>query len=50
MSTDKDAAKVDSSELLDASGRLVIYHRGEQYQLRQTRAEKLILTKLRPSD
>lgn len=36
---------VDSSELLGATGRVVIEHRGQHYELRETRYGKLILTK-----
>lgn len=40
-----DVISVDSQFLLGCSGKLVIYHRGEQYLLRQTKSGKLILTK-----
>ncbi|EMI5489597.1 hemin uptake protein HemP [Providencia stuartii] len=36
---------IDSYQLLGHDGKLVIQHRGEMYQLRETRAGKLILTK-----
>ncbi|ELX8378687.1 hemin uptake protein HemP [Providencia vermicola] len=36
---------VDSLQLLGSEGKLTIQHHGEIYQLRQTRAGKLILTK-----
>ncbi|XHY25839.1 hemin uptake protein HemP [Candidatus Arsenophonus nilaparvatae] len=36
---------INSQHLLDQKGVANIYHRGEIYQLRQTRAGKLILTK-----
>ncbi|AFH95686.1 TPA: hemin uptake protein HemP [Providencia stuartii] len=36
---------IDSHQLLGSEGKLAIQHRGEIYQLRQTRAGKLILTK-----
>lgn len=38
-------ARVDSSQLLDGRRELIIVHRGEEYRLRVTRQEKLILTK-----
>lgn len=37
-------ASVESSNLLDAQGQLIIEHRGKRYQLRETRNGKLILT------
>ncbi|MEQ4923590.1 hemin uptake protein HemP [Proteus hauseri] len=36
---------INSSELLDENGVVYIQHNGELYQLRQTKAGKLILTK-----
>ncbi|KLN97255.1 hemin uptake protein HemP [Moellerella wisconsensis] len=36
---------IDSHQLLGKTGRVHIRHRGEVYQLRQTQAGKLILTK-----
>ncbi|QLR03831.1 hemin uptake protein HemP [Providencia rettgeri] len=36
---------IESQKLLGASGKISIEHRGEIYQLRQTRTGKLILTK-----
>ncbi|MBG5882838.1 hemin uptake protein HemP [Providencia alcalifaciens] len=36
---------IESQKLLGASGKIAIEHRGEIYQLRQTRTGKLILTK-----
>ncbi|HGJ5883165.1 hemin uptake protein HemP [Arsenophonus sp.] len=36
---------INSQHLLDQKGVANIYHQGEIYQLRQTRAGKLILTK-----
>ena len=36
---------VESQQLLGPAGKVEIQHRGEIYQLRQTRAGKLILTK-----
>lgn len=36
---------IESHQLLNADGKVTIQHRGEIYQLRQTRAGKLILTK-----
>jgi len=35
----------DSTQLLDADGVAIIIHQGQRYQLRQTKAGKLILTK-----
>ncbi|CAI0736814.1 hemin uptake protein HemP [Serratia ficaria] len=35
----------DSAQLLGADGVAVITHQGQRYQLRQTKAGKLILTK-----
>ncbi|WON78929.1 hemin uptake protein HemP [Serratia sp. UGAL515B_01] len=35
----------DSAELLGQDGLAVITHQGQRYQLRQTKAGKLILTK-----
>lgn len=35
----------DSAELLGTDGLAVIIHQGQRYQLRQTKAGKLILTK-----
>lgn len=35
----------DSARLLDAEGVAIIIHQGQRYQLRQTKAGKLILTK-----
>lgn len=37
--------QIDSKLLLGPDGRVVIVHEGQQYQLRQTQAGKLILTK-----
>lgn len=36
---------IDSTALLGKSGRVVIEHRGQRYELRETRFGKLILTK-----
>lgn len=36
---------VDSQQLLNKDGKVEILHRGEIYQLKQTRSGKLILTK-----
>lgn len=36
---------IDSRVLLGATGRVVIEHRGQRYELRETRFGKLILTK-----
>jgi hemin uptake protein HemP len=38
-------SRVSSTQLLDASGRLIIEHNGQDYMLRITRSGKLILTK-----
>jgi hemin uptake protein HemP len=38
-------ARIRSESLLGDRGRLVIVHGGDEYQLRQTRQGKLILTK-----
>jgi len=38
-------ARISSTQLLDASGRLLIEHNGQEYMLRVTRSGKLILTK-----
>lgn len=35
----------DSAQLLGADGIAIILHQGQRYQLRQTKAGKLILTK-----
>ncbi|WP_085116469.1 hemin uptake protein HemP [Serratia proteamaculans] len=35
----------ESAQLLDADGVAIIIHQGQRYQLRQTKAGKLILTK-----
>jgi len=37
--------RIDSTALLGASGRLIIEHHGQRYELRETRYGKLILTK-----
>lgn len=42
---DSDVARVDSQRLLGAHGKVIINHQGQQYQLRQTKSGKLILTK-----
>jgi hemin uptake protein HemP len=39
------AAKIESSALLGGRREAIIVHRGEEYRLRITRQEKLILTK-----
>ena len=39
------AATIDSHALLGDEGKVIIQHQGEQYQLRQTKSGKLILTK-----
>lgn len=36
---------IDSRALLGTAGRVVIEHRGQRYELRETRFGKLILTK-----
>ncbi|MDO9217754.1 MAG: hemin uptake protein HemP [Lacisediminimonas sp.] len=38
-------AKLDSARLFDGKRELIIVHQGEEYRLRITRQEKLILTK-----
>lgn len=38
-------SEVDSRLLLGSSGRVLIQHRGQTYELRETRFGKLILTK-----
>lgn len=38
-------ARIDSRELLASGKRLLIRHRGDWYELRETRNGKLILTK-----
>lgn len=43
--TTKMINTINSQHLLDQKGVANIYHQGEIYQLRQTRAGKLILTK-----
>lgn len=44
-STTADIPSVDSTLLLGPAGRVVIEHRGQRYELRETRFGKLILTK-----
>jgi len=41
----EDIPRVDSEALLGPGGRVVIEHRGQFYELRETRFGKLILTK-----
>lgn len=38
-------SRIDSSLLLGETGRVVIEHHGQRYELRETRFGKLILTK-----
>lgn len=38
-------ARVDSQQLFDGQRELIIQHQGEEYRLRITRHDKLILTK-----
>lgn len=40
-----DVPAIESGVLLGASGRVRIHHRGQTYELRETRFGKLILTK-----
>lgn len=40
-----DIPRIDSTVLLGTVGRVVIEHRGQRYELRETRFGKLILTK-----
>jgi len=42
---DREIPQIDSGALLGASGRVVIEHHGQRYELRETRYGKLILTK-----
>ena len=42
---DPEIPQIDSGVLLGASGRVVIEHHGQRYELRETRYGKLILTK-----
>jgi hemin uptake protein HemP len=42
---DPEIPRIDSGVLLGASGRVVIEHHGQRYELRETRYGKLILTK-----
>ncbi|GEM_PF-912274 len=44
-SSDSDPLIVTSNALLQNRNEVVIEHRGEQYRLRRTRQDKLILTK-----
>ena len=37
--------KIDSRMLLGRDGRIMIHHKGQYYELRETRFGKLILTK-----
>ncbi len=37
--------RLDSGTLLEGAREIIIVHRGQEYRLRVTRAEKLILTK-----
>jgi hemin uptake protein HemP len=41
----REASEVDSRLLLGSAGRVLIQHRGQTYELRETRYGKLILTK-----
>jgi len=43
--TEDDIPRIASNVLLGAGGRVVIDHRGQRYELRETRYGKLILTK-----
>lgn len=44
-STAQDIPSIDSAALLGSTGRVVIEHHGQRYELRETRFGKLILTK-----
>jgi hemin uptake protein HemP len=41
----REPSEVDSRLLLGSTGRVLIQHRGQTYELRETRYGKLILTK-----
>lgn len=41
----REPSEVDSRLLLGSAGRVLIQHRGQTYELRETRYGKLILTK-----
>lgn len=41
----QSAARVDSQQLFEGQRELIIQHQGEEYRLRITRHDKLILTK-----
>ncbi|SFC12127.1 hemin uptake protein HemP [Devosia psychrophila] len=43
--TDGDRKTIASTELFDGQTEVLILHNGEQYRLRVTRQDKLILTK-----
>ncbi|HMB37544.1 MAG TPA: hemin uptake protein HemP [Wenzhouxiangellaceae bacterium] len=45
LDCEKDIPRVDSTWLLGKTGRVVIEHHGQRYELRETRYGKLILTK-----
>ncbi|MBW7984102.1 hemin uptake protein HemP [Enterobacillus tribolii] len=42
---DAGVMQIDSRRLLGSSGKMIIHHQGQLYQLRQTKSGKLILTK-----
>lgn len=41
----REPRRIDSPTLFDGSREVVIVHQGQEYRLRITRADKLILTK-----
>ena len=43
--TPRDAVRIASTELFRGGREIVIVHRGQEYRLHITRADKLILTK-----
>lgn len=42
---DKKDKKIDSKEIFNSTNTITIVHEGQEYQLRITKANKLILTK-----
>lgn len=42
---EREIPRIDSTVLLGSTGRVVIEHHGQRYELRETRYGKLILTK-----
>jgi hemin uptake protein HemP len=45
VETARPARRIDSNALLQREREIVIVHRGQEYHLRLTRSDKLILTK-----